>query len=42
MAQEHLSNLAILSIEQELASKMNYISVVEEFASKKARKVKIF
>jgi len=42
MAQERLSNLTIISIEQELASKMNYTSVIEEFASKKARKVQIF
>ncbi|MBW0529459.1 hypothetical protein O181_069174 [Austropuccinia psidii MF-1] len=42
MGQERLSNLAILSIEQEIASKMDYTSIIEEFASKKARKVNIF
>lgn len=41
MGQERLSNLAILSIEQEIASKMDYTSIIEEFASKKARKVNI-
>ncbi|KAL4084141.1 hypothetical protein QTP88_027976 [Uroleucon formosanum] len=40
MGQERLSNLAILSIEQEIASKIDYTSIIEEFASKKARKVK--
>ncbi|KAL4089005.1 hypothetical protein QTP88_024083 [Uroleucon formosanum] len=40
MGQERLSNLAILSIEQEIASKIDYTSIIEEFTSKKARKVK--
>ncbi|XP_050547907.1 uncharacterized protein LOC126909513 [Daktulosphaira vitifoliae] len=40
MVQERLTNLAILSIEHEIASKMDYTLVIEEFASKKARKVK--
>ncbi|KAL4132547.1 hypothetical protein QTP88_009676 [Uroleucon formosanum] len=40
MGQERLSNLAILSIEQEIASKIDYTSIIEEFSSKKARKVK--
>ncbi|KAL4149384.1 hypothetical protein QTP88_003345 [Uroleucon formosanum] len=40
MGQERLSNIAILSIEQEIASKIDYTSIIEEFASKKARKVK--
>jgi len=40
MNQERLSNLAILSIEQEIASKIVYTSIIDEFASKKARKVK--
>jgi len=39
-SQERLSNLAILSIEQEIASKMDYTSIIEEFASNKVKKVK--
>lgn len=33
MCQERIYNLAILSIEQELASKMDYTSVIEKCAS---------
>lgn len=41
MYQERLSNLAILSIEHEIAIKIDYTSIIEEFANKKARKVNI-
>jgi len=37
--QERLSNLAILSIENEIASKMDYTPIVLKVASRKARKV---
>lgn len=40
MSQERLSNLAILSIEQEKASKINFDEIIDNFASMKTRKGK--
>jgi len=39
MSQERLNGLAILSIEKELLKQIDYKTVINEFASKKARKV---
>ena len=39
MNQERLTNLAILSIEQDVARTMDYSSLIEIFAGAKARKV---
>lgn len=36
---EKLSNLAITSIENEIAQSLNYTDLIENFASAKARKV---
>lgn len=41
MGQERLSGLAILSIEYDVASKVNYDDVIDTFAAAKARKVKL-
>jgi len=41
MYQERLSNLSILSIEHEIASNIDYTSIIEDFANKKARRVNI-
>ena len=39
MGQERLNNLAILSIEHEVARDLNYTDVIDSFAAAKARKV---
>jgi len=39
MGQERLNNLAILSIEHEVAHDLNYTDVIDSFAAAKARKV---
>jgi len=39
MGQERLNNLAILSIEHEVARDLNYTNVIDSFAAAKARKV---
>lgn len=39
MGQERLSNLAILSIENEIASKIDFDDIIDEFASIKSRKI---
>ena len=36
-----LSGLAVLSIERELAEKLNFHHVIKDFASRKARKVQM-
>ena len=41
MGQERLSGLAILSIEYDVASKLNYDDVIDTFAAAKARKVNL-
>jgi hypothetical protein len=40
MSQEKLSALAILSIEKNMLEKIDYKSLINNFASKKARKMK--
>ena len=40
MSQERLSGLAILSIERNMLEKKNYKSLINNFASKRARKMK--
>jgi len=39
MGQERLNNLAILSIEHEVARALNYTYVIDSFAAAKAHKV---
>jgi len=39
MGHEKLNNLAILSIEHEVARDLNYTDVIDSFAAAKARKV---
>lgn len=41
MAQERLNNLAILSIENDVAHNLNFDDVIDTFAARKARKVKL-
>ena len=41
MTQSRISNLAILSIERELANSIDFDNVINEFASLKARKIKM-
>lgn len=41
MGQNRLSNLAILSIEHEIAKSLSYDSVIDDFATRKCRKVHI-
>ena len=41
MGQDRLSNLATLSIEHELASRLDYDDVINTFASAKARKINL-
>lgn len=41
MSQERLTNLAILSIEYEVASKINFDDVIDEFAAIKSRKIQL-
>ena len=38
MSQERLSGLAMISIENEYLDKLNYDNLIEEFASKNARR----
>ena len=38
MSQERLSDLAMISIENEYLDKLNYDDLIEEFASKNARR----
>ena len=40
MSQEKLSGLAILSIEKNMLEKIDYKSLINNFASKRARKMK--
>lgn len=40
MSQERLTNMGIISIEPELATKINFEDIIDEFATKKSRKVK--
>ena len=39
MSQERLSNLTILSIANDLLSKLEYKSLISDFASQKERKI---
>ena len=39
MSQEKLNNLAILSIEKDLLSKLEYKSLISDFTSQKVRKI---
>jgi len=39
MVQERLSSMAILSIETEIASKLDYDEVIDKFTDTKARKL---
>jgi len=39
MSQERLSGLAILSIEKELLEEIDYTKIINNFASKKNRKI---
>lgn len=39
MSQERLNGLALISIENDVASKLNYSDLLSAFASAKARKV---
>ena len=41
MTQERLSSLAVLSIEQEVAKTLDYTSLIDSFASAKARKINL-
>jgi hypothetical protein len=41
MSQEKLSELAILSIEKNMLEKIDYKSLINNFASKRARKMKL-
>ena len=41
MSQERLNGLAILSIEKNMLEKINYKSLINNFASKRARKMKL-
>ncbi|CAJ0967933.1 unnamed protein product [Ranitomeya imitator] len=40
MGQQRLTNLSIISIEHDLASKLSYDDIIKSFAAKKARKIK--
>ena len=42
MGQDQLTNLAGLSIESDIAKKVNFDSVICSFAKKKARKATLF
>ena len=41
MKQDRLNGLALLSIENAVASELDYSSVIEKFASLKARRIRI-
>ena len=41
MTQERLSSLAVLSIEQEVAKRLDYTSLIDSFASAKVRKINL-
>ncbi|CAI6349703.1 unnamed protein product [Macrosiphum euphorbiae] len=40
MSQQRLSGLATIRIEKELSEQLNYEDIINDFASKKARKIK--
>jgi len=40
MSQQRLTGLATISIEKELSEQLNYEDIINDFASKKARKIK--
>ena len=42
MTQSRMSNLAILSTERELANSIDFDKVINQFASLKARKIKLW
>jgi len=39
LSQDRLSGLATLAIEKELAENVNYENIIEQFATKKSRKI---
>ena len=41
MLQHRLNSLAILSIESELAASINFDEIIDDFAAKAARRVKL-
>lgn len=41
MAQEHLTGLAIISINHAITDQISYDDIIEDFASRKARKIRI-
>ena len=41
MSQEHLSGLAVISINHAVAGQISYVDVIDDFASRKARKVRV-
>jgi len=41
MCQERLSNLAILSVEKDAFDSINFDTIIDQFAEKKARKVTV-
>lgn len=41
MGQDRLSALAMLSLERDLARKLNYDSIIDSFASRKARRIRL-
>lgn len=41
LTQEHLNDLAILSIESEIVKTINYETIIEDFSFQKARKMPI-
>ena len=41
MSQEHLSGLAVISINHAIAGQISYDDIIDDFASRKARKVQL-
>jgi len=41
MSHDRLSNLAVMSIEQDILPEVDFIDVIDEFASRKGRKLSI-
>ena len=41
MGQDRLSALAMLSLERDLARELNYDSIINSFASRKARRISV-
>ena len=39
MSQEHLSGLALISINHEVAGQISYAGVIDDFAARKARRI---